>query len=294
MIHNARAGILLMIAATFVFALQDGISRYLAARYSVFMVVMIRYWFFALFVLVLAMRHPGGLGATAGSARPLLQILRGAMLAIEICITVLAFVLLGLVETHAIFAVYPLLIAALAGPFLGERVGWRRWAAIAVGFIGMLIVLQPGGRVFSPQSLVALLAALVFAVYGLLTRLVAREDSAMTSFFWTGIAGAVVMTAVGIWFVEPMTPIDSAWMAVLCVTGALGHFLLIKAYEMAEASTIQPFAYFQLVFVSFIGVGVFGERITPTTAIGAAIIVGAGLFAWWRERARALAKAPQA
>ena len=115
----------------------------------------------------------------------------------------------------------------------------------------------------------------------------------MTSFFWTGIAGAVVMTAVGIWFIEPMTGVDSAWMAVLCVTGALGHFLLIKAYEMAEASTVQPFAYFQLVFVSFIGVGVFGERITPTTAIGAAIIVGAGLFAWWRERARALAAAAQ-
>jgi drug/metabolite transporter (DMT)-like permease len=121
------------------------------------------------------------------------------LLAVEICVMVLAFTLLGLVESHAVFTCYPLLVAALSGPILGEKVGWRRWAAIGVGFIGVLIILQPGLRVFQVEALVALAAALMFALYGLLTRYAARRDSAATSFFWTGTAGAVVMTAVGIW-----------------------------------------------------------------------------------------------
>jgi len=285
--NNTRLGIMLMIATTFVFAMQDGISRHLAGNYSVLMVVMIRYWFFSAFVITYAARQKGGLRNSIRTEQLFLQILRGCLLAGEICVAVLAFVYLGLVETHAIFAAYPLMVAALAGPVLGEAVGWRRWAAILVGFIGMLIILQPGGRVFSPASLIAVTSALMFAVYGLLTRYVARKDPAMTSFFWTGVSGGVMMTAIGIWFWEPMTGPDALWMAVLCVTGALGHFLLIKCLEVAEASSVQPFAYFQLVFVSFIGVLVFDEKIERNVAIGAGIIVAAGLFTFWRERQRA-------
>ncbi len=284
--NNPRLGIALMIATTFVFAMQDGISRHLADTYNVMMIVMIRYWFFAAFVTVYLSRQNGGLKANIQTTQPVLQILRGFILAGEICVAVLAFIYLGLVETHAIFAVYPLMVAALAGPVLGESVGWRRWAAIFVGFLGMLIILQPGARVFSPASLIAVLSALMFAVYGLLTRYVARKDKAMTSFFWTGISGCILMTAIGAWFWEPMSSGDMIWMAVLSVTGALGHFLLIKCLEVAEASTVQPFAYFQLVFVSFIGVFVFNEQVQWNVALGAAIIVGAGLFAIWRERVR--------
>ncbi len=283
---NPRLGIWLMIAATFVFAVQDGISRHLASEYNVLMVVMIRYWFFAAFVLWLAWRRTGGIGGAFASRHKGLQILRGALLAGEICVTVLAFVYLGLIETHAIFASYPLMIAALAGPVLGERVGWRRWAAVGAGFTGMIVILQPGVSVFSPASLIAVVAAMMFALYGLLTRLAARHDDAMTSFFWTGVSGAVVMTAVGIWFWEPMNAPDSAWMALLCVTGAFGHFLLIKCYDVAEASVVQPFAYFQLIFVSFVGVLAFGETIRANVALGAAMIVAAGLFTFWREQRR--------
>jgi drug/metabolite transporter (DMT)-like permease len=89
---------------------------------------------------------------------------------------VLAFTLLGLVESHAVFTCYPLLVAALSGPILGERVGWRRWAAIGVGFIGVLVILQPGVRVFEVEALIPLTSAFMFALYGLLTRYAARKD----------------------------------------------------------------------------------------------------------------------
>jgi len=138
--------------------------------------------------------------------------------------------------------------------------------------------------VFQPVAIIPLISALMFALYGLLTRYVARRDSAATSFFWTGTVGVVAMTAVGIWFWQPMLPGDWLWMGLLCLTGALGHWLLIKCYEVAEASAVQPFAYLQLVFASILGVFAFGEVIRTNVAIGTVIIVMAGLFTLWRER----------
>ena len=281
---NTRLGIWLMVATTLVFALQDGISRHLASEYNVLMVVMIRYWFFALFVMTVAARKAGGLRAAAATSQPLVQSFRALLLVAEICIAIWGFTILGLVESHAVFACYPLLIAALSGPVLGEAVGWRRWAAIGVGFVGVIIILEPGFGVFQPAAIIPLISALMFALYGLLTRYVARRDSAATSFFWTGTVGVVAMTAVGIWFWQPMLPGDWLWMGLLCLTGALGHWLLIKCYEVAEASAVQPFAYLQLVFASILGVFAFGEVIRTNVAIGTVIIVMAGLFTLWRER----------
>ncbi len=285
--QNTRLGIWLMVFTTFVFAMQDGLSRHLASEYNTMMVVMVRYWFFAAFVMAVASRKAGGLRAAARSAFPWLQAFRGALLVVEINVMVLGFVFLGLVESHAVFAAYPLLIAALSGPVLGEHVGWRRWAAIGVGFVGVIIILQPSGGVFSPYAVIPLCAALMFALYGLLTRYVARADSAATSFFYTGVAGAVVATAIGVWFWEAMTPEDWGWMGLLCLTGALGHYTLIKCYEVAEASAVQPFAYLQLVFASALGIVVFNETIRTNVAIGAALIVAAGLFTLWRARIKA-------
>lgn len=282
--QNTRLGIWLMVFTTFVFAMQDGLSRHLASEYNTMMVVMVRYWFFAAFVMAVASRKAGGLRAAARSAFPWLQAFRGALLVVEINVMVLGFVFLGLVESHAVFAAYPLLIAALSGPVLGEHVGWRRWAAIGVGFVGVIIILQPSGGVFSPYAVIPLCAALMFALYGLLTRYVARADSAATSFFYTGVAGAVVATAIGLWFWEAMTRADWGWMGLLCLTGALGHYTLIKCYEVAEASAVQPFAYLQLVFASALGIVVFNETIRTNVAIGAALIVAAGLFTLWRAR----------
>lgn len=200
---------------------------------------------------------------------------------------VVAFVKLGLVESHAVFICYPLMVAALSGPVLGERVGWRRWSAILIGFLGVLIILQPGFTVFSPWALVPLLSAFMFAVYGLLTRYVARGDSASVSFFWTGTAGAAAMTLAGVWFWEPMTLPDWGWMATLCCTAIVGHWLLIRAFAVAEASAIQPFAYLQLVWASGIGLLVFDETLRTNVAVGAALVVAAGIFTLWRQRVRA-------
>lgn len=282
--NDTNLGAWLMVATMLVFAAQDGLSRHLAGEYNVIMIVMIRYWFFAAFVLAVARKQAGSIRAAAATKQPALQIFRGLLLAFEICVMIAGFVLLGLVESHAIFAAYPLIIAALSGPILGEHVGWRRAIAIGVGFIGVLIILQPGVTVFAPAAAVPLAAAVMFALYSMLTRFAARKDTAATSFFWTGTVGAVAITLVGVWFWEPMTRLDWALMAALCLLGSTGHFLLIKTYEVAEASAVQPLAYLQMVFAAAIGIWVFGETLEPHVAVGAAIVIAAGLFTLWRAR----------
>lgn len=285
--QNNTLGIWLMVATAFVFAMQDGLSRHLAGEYNVFMIIMIRYWFFASFVIVVAARKAGGLRQAVATKQPVLQIFRGVLLALEVCVMVTAFVLLGLVESHAVFAVYPLLVAALSGPILGEKVGWRRWAAIGIGFVGVIIILEPGFGVFQPAALLALLASFMFALYSLLTRYAARKDSAAVSFFWTGTTGAITMTLIGIWFWEPMAQGDWLWMILLCMTAAFSHFLLIRAYELAEASAVQPFAYLQLPFAAALGVLIFNETLRSNVVIGTCVVVAAGLFTLWRARVKA-------
>ena len=282
--QNERLGILLMIITTIVFASQDGLSKYLATEYNVYMVVMIRYWFFAAFVISMSSRRTGGIKRVAKTKSPILQIFRSVILVAEMCITILAFTLLGLAETHAIFASYPLIIAMLSGPILGEYVGWRRWLAISVGFIGILIILNPGNGIFSPYALVPLAGAILFSLYGLLTRYVGQYDNSSTSFFWTGVVGSIAMTIIGLNYWDPVSKSDWSIMLLLSASGVVGHYLLIKCYEVAEASAVQPFAYLQLIWASMIGIIIFGEQITTNVLIGACIIVGAGLFTLWRER----------
>ena len=111
----------------------------------------------------------------------------------------------------------------------------------------------------------------------------------MVSFFWTGISGAVAMTLIGIWHWEPIAMRDVPWLLLLCLCAACAHFMLIKAYELAEASSLQPFSYTQLVWVSLFGVTIFGETLALNVALGGAIVVGAGMFTWWRSHQRARA-----
>ena len=282
--QNTSLGILLMSATALLFSLQDGISRHLAQEYNVWMVVTIRFWAFAVFALVLAAREPGGVGAVLRSRMPGLQFLRGAALIVEICIIMLAFVKLGLIETHAVFVCYPLMVAALSGPILGETVGWRRWMAIGVGFVGVIVILDPGTGVFSLWAAIPLASAFLFAVYGLLTRYVAQADTAATSFLWAGLVSALLITPAGLWFWQDMTLADWGWMGVLCFTGSLAHFLMIRAYEVAEASDIQPFALLQLVFIAALGVWVFHETLRPNVILGGALVMAAALFTLWRAR----------
>ena len=288
---GAWGGIAIMVATTVLFAVQDAVSRHLAGEYNTFMVVMVRYWFLAAFVLAVA-RRSGGLRAAARTRRPWLQAARGALLIADICLLVQAFTLLGLVESHALFAVYPLLVAALSGPVLGEQVGPWRLGAIAAGLVGVGIMLRPGSAVLSPVAALPLAAALCFAAYSVLTRLAAREDAPATSLLWMGLVGAALTTALGLPAWEPLRPEDWGWMALLCVLGVSGHGLLIVAYDRAEASALQPFTYLQAVWAGALGILLFGEALAPPVALGAAVVIAAGLVALLRER-RAARRAPR-
>ncbi len=281
---NPRLGIIMMIATTVVFSVQDGISRYLAEHYNVITVVTIRYMFFMAFVLAYSARQDGGIRKIASSPQLPVQIGRGLLLAGQICVAILSFSTVGLVNFHAVFASYPLMVMALSVPVLGEAVGWRRWLAVCIGFCGVLLILRPGTEMFGSVSILPVLAAFMIAVYGILTRYAARRDAALTSFFWTAIAGGIAMLAIGPFFWVPPVGTDWYWMGLLCLTGTGGHYLLIKALDATKASTIQPFAYLQLVFASSIGILVFDDSLDPMLIVGSAIIVGSGLFALQRER----------
>ena len=282
--RSTQLGILLMIGAAITFGAQDGLSRLLAEGHGPITVIAIRYWFFALFVLGFAATRPGGIRRVAHSKRPWLQTARGVLLVTEILTAVYGFTVIGLVGFQVIFASYPLMIAALSVPFLGERVGWRRWLAISAGFGGVALALDPRGSPFGPQMIIPLIGAVQFAAYGIMTRIAARHDSADTSFFWTGMVGAVAITLITPLAWSPPQGSDWVWMALLCLSGVGGHFLMIKALEQAEASVLQPFAYFGIATSGAIGFVVFDDAVTAAMLTGGAIIVGAGLFTFWRER----------
>ena len=286
--NNPRRGIMLMIATTIIFAAQDGISRYLAGSYDIITIVALRYWFFAAFVCAFCASKSGGFKRAAVTSQPWLQASRGILLTAQICVAVFGFNQVGLVQFHAIFASYPLLVIALSVPFLGETVGWRRWLSVGCGCVGVLVILQPGSVAFGGSAIVPLCASVLMATYGVLTRFAARRDSAMTSFFWTGIAGAIAITCVVPFFWNPPQGADWWWMALLCLTGAGGHYCLISALDTTHASTIQPFAYLQLVFASGIGVVIFSDQLDLALIIGSVMIVGSGLFALKRERRASL------
>ncbi|WFS00993.1 DMT family transporter [Rhizobium tumorigenes] len=286
-----KSGYIFTIVAITLFSIQDGISKHLAGAYPPFLVAMIRYWTFALFAIALAARSRGGLAVTVRTRRPWLQILRGLLLAAQIVIVIQSFAMVGLARSQAIFSSGPLIVALLSVPILGEKVGWRRWTAIFVGFLGVLLILKPESGFFDVRFLVPLSSALLFSFYVIVTRLVSRQDASMTSFFYTGVVGAIAMSCIGPFFWMPLTPHDWIWMGLLCLTGMSSHYCLIRAYDLLDAVVIQPLTYLQLVYAAIIGVVVFGEVLTANMVVGAAIVVGAGMFTVWRENVLAKRRA---
>ena len=215
--------------------------------------------------------------------QPYIQFSRGVILSLNNCLVVYTFTLLGLVETHAIIACYPLIVAGLSVPFLGERFGWRRWMAIFTGFIGVIIILRPNTNVITEGSIFAIVGAIMFAVYLILTRYVSRSDTAITSFFWTGIGGTVTMSLISLFIWDDILKEDYLWLFIMCALSAGSHFMMVKTLQVAEASVVQPFSYLQLVFGSIIGVTIFSESIDLMIIVGALIVIGSGLFTTWRE-----------
>ncbi|MBN8952540.1 MULTISPECIES: DMT family transporter [unclassified Rhizobium] len=283
-------GYVFTLLAISIFAIQDGISKHLVSAYPPLLVAMIRYWGFMLFAVAMAARAPGGLRSNVRTKRPALQIARGLLLAAQIVVVISSFVIVGLARSQAILSSGPLMVALLSIPILGEKVGWRRWLAISFGFVGVLLILKPESGIFDAKFLIPLFGALLFSLYVVLTRYVSREDGAMTSFFYTGVVGAVAMSCIGPFFWTTLAPHDWIFMGILCLTGVSSHYFLIRAYDMLDAVVIQPLTYLQLVFSAIIGVAIFGEKLSAPMILGALIVVAAGIFTIWREHALARAR----
>lgn len=283
----------MLVAATCFFASQDALTKHLMQTLSASQIVAVRFFFFAAFALVYVHRRVG-VGTAFRSRRPALQIVRGLLVSTEIMIFAYAIQFLGLAEMHAIFACFPLMVAALSAPLLGETVGWRRWLAVFFGFLGTLIILRPGSGVFQPAAIIALAAALMFALYNILTRKVSRHDSFETSMLYMGVVGFIGAGVLAPFYWRPVSVVDAGWLLVISITSISGHLLLIKSLTLAPAVVLQPFNYFILVWAIIIAFLLYGEVLSPTTLLGAAIVVASGIFIARREyREARSAAAPQ-
>ncbi|WP_424946166.1 DMT family transporter [Candidatus Spongiihabitans sp.] len=276
----------MLVIATLFFAWQDALTKHLVQTLPASQIVAVRFFFFALFALVYVGRGTdikGGIAAAFRSQRPWLQIARGLLLSGEIIMFAYAIQFLGLAEMHTLFACFPLLITALSVPLLGESVGWRRWLAVMVGFIGTLIILRPDSGVFQPAALIALASALMFAVYNVLTRLVSRYDSFETSLLYLGVVGFAGAMLIAPFYWRPLAAAEAVWLLVISTTSIIGHLLLIKSLALAPAVILQPFNYFVLVWAIIIGFLLYGEVLSLTTLLGTGIVVGSGVFIARRE-----------
>lgn len=282
--RDLRTGYAFALSAITIFALQDGISKHLGQAYPPVFVTMIRYWAFAAFALVLAARARGGMAGTARSrARPL-QLARGALLAVQIVLAITCFAVIGLARTQAIFAATPLIATVMSVVVLRERAAALRWVGVVVGLGGVLLILRPHGDFFDPTVLLAVLCSVMFASYSVLTRMAGTLDPPLTSFFYTGVVGCLVVCLVGPFYWTNMAPLDWGWMATLCLTSVTSHYLLIKAYNILDASAVQPLAYLSVVYASVMGPVIFHELVPLSTYAGAAIVVAGGLLSIWSER----------
>ncbi len=279
---NTLKGIVILVIATFFFAAQDALTKRLTQTLSVFEIVCIRFFIFSLFALVFAHRRIG-IWQGLKSASPGLQITRGLLISSEIAVFAYAIRFLGLAEMHALFACFPLLITVLSVPMLGERVGWRRWLAVIVGFLGTLLIIRPGIGVFDPFSAIALIASLMFAVYNILTRKVSRTDRFETSLLYFGLVGFLgfLLAMPFVW--KTPTVEESALLISLSITSIIGHLCLIKSLELVPAVILQPFNYFVLVWAIALGYLLYGEVLEPVTLFGAGMVVASGVFIARRE-----------
>jgi len=278
-------GILLMCGAVACFACLDSIAKYLGRHMDVLEVVWARYT--SAFLLALILSNPFTRPALMRTKRPVLQLLRSSVLLGSTALNFVALRYLQLDQALAIVFSTPFMVAALAGPTLGEWVGPRRWAAIGVGFIGVLVVTRPGFGAIHPAALISLGSAACYALYAIATRLLSRTDSNETTLFYSNLVGAVAMLPVlpFVW-----TPPESALIMFLMVLiGALasvGHYLLIVAHRLAPASVLSPFMYTQLVWAITLGYLVFNDVPNTWTIAGTGVVVASGLYLLHRERVR--------
>ncbi len=275
----------LMCCAVVLFSVLDATAKYLVGPLGlpVMQVVWVR--FFAHFLLSLVVLGPLALPRLARSARLGHQILRSLFVLGATAFNFAALKYLQLDQTVTIFFLTPLLVAALAGPLLGEWVGWRRLMAILTGFLGVVLVTRPGFGGIHWAVIFSFAATISYALYNISTRYVAAHDPAGVSQFFTPLAGiiAIFPFALGEW----QWPADLwSWclLVSLGVSGGFGHWLLILAHRHAPAPVVAPFVYIGLIFMTLLGYFVFGDIPTLWTLAGGAIVVGSGLYLLYRER----------
>lgn len=271
-----RRGILMMLAGTMTFALLDTLSKLLVKTYPAPMVVWARYAVpLLLMALVVGPRLGRGLVHSHDYQR---QAARGILLTGATLAMVFALRVMPLAEAQAISFVHPLLLTLLAVWLLGEKVRGVGWFAVGLGFLGMLVIVRPGGAVFTPEALLPLANALCYALYQLVTRQVAHRDGTLPSLFFVLLVGSLVMTAVLPFNWRTPDPWGVAGLLGAGLLAGTGHLLIIKAFQAAPASVCAPFAYGQLVWVTLFGSLLFHELPDGVTLVGMLVVVASGLL----------------
>ncbi len=281
-------GILFIVLSSMLFApLTQTATKFLAGDFPIFQILFFRslgqtIWM----VLFFWPRHRFTMFR---ANRPGLHLARSTLLFLSTLFWISAIAHVPLATASAINFTAPVFVVILSIPLLGERVGIHRWSAVLIGFVGALIVIQPGRAGFSVDLLLLLCAAFLFAVYQILTRKGAATDTEATSTVYTILVGLIVSAALIPWNYKAPDAGDFVVWGAFFATGFLGgirHYLVIKSYSYAPASVISPFFYGELVGVTLLGFLVFGDLPAPSTWLGAAIIVSCGLYIARRERVR--------
>jgi drug/metabolite transporter (DMT)-like permease len=276
-------GIALMCGAVALFACLDTTAKYLNTQMDSLQVAWARYT--SAFVLTLIISNPLTHPGLLRTRSPKLQITRSLLLVGSTAFNFLGLRWLQLDEALSIIFTFPLLVAIISGPMLGEWIGWRRWTAIGFGFVGVLLITRPGLGGMHAAALFTLGATFCYAFYAVITRIVSRVDSNQTSLFYANFIGALAMLPV-IPFVwqPPVSWVVVFLMVMIGVLGSTGHYFLIAGHKLAPASVLSPFVYTQLIWVIVLGYLVFSQVPNSWTIAGAAIVIASGLYLLYRER----------
>ena len=281
--HIAPAVAILMIIATgFVLAGMDVTAKYLALEIPVLLVLWGRYFFHtALTFAIYAGKRRSFEFLRA--RRPGLQLIRAGALFGATSFMYVAITRMPLGDAAAIQFFAPVLVTLISGLFLGEHLGPRRIAAVIIAFIGVVLVARPGSGVLGWNALLPLATAFLLAVYMVMTRVIRDKDNRDATTFYSTAVGALVLTAIVPFFWQSLSPFQWLLMVTMGLAGAVGHFLLVKAFHSAEASMLAPFTYSQVVGAIIWGLVIFGDVPSLWTAAGATLIIGSGVYVWYRE-----------
>ncbi|WP_169545415.1 DMT family transporter [Sneathiella aquimaris] len=283
-ITQSYQGILLYCTAIFLFVCMDSIVKYTAQFYDPSQVVWARY-FFHMVLMTLFLAPSQGMKLIRTSNLKL-QVFRSMLLlGATICFfTALKYV--PLADAGAMGSTSPLFVTVLSVLILKEKVSFRRWSAVIIGFMGALIILRPGLGIVHPAMFLVVGMSVFYASYQIATRKLAGIDSSVTTLFYTALVGTVVMSIVApfVW----TAPDAKGWglLAVIGLIGGVSHFVIIKAFSYTSASTAAPFSYTQLVWTAIFGYFAFGDLPDQYTILGAIVIVASGLYILYRERVR--------